>query len=202
MRSTRRDDVAQRVDVETGVDLVEDRELRLRAPRAAPSRRASARRRRTRRSRRGRGARRGTPSAVASATTASCRPARVDVAGAHRSARRASRAARPGTSTGYCIARNRPALRALPGGQADELFAVDRDRAAGDLVVGAAHERVRRASTSPSRSGPSSACTSPERTSRSTPRRISLPATLDAQVRDAQHVIAHGTTTFTSSPST
>ena len=48
--------------------------------------------------------------------------------------------------------------------------------------------------------GPISACTSPERTSRSTPRRISCPATLTCRSRIVR--VAHGSTTFTSSPST
>ena len=67
---------------------------------------------------------------------------RVDVAGAHRSGdERLERHA--GHLHRILHREEQPALRALPRGQTDQLFAVDRDRPGGHFVVGSPHQRVR-----------------------------------------------------------
>ena len=112
----------------------------------------------------------------------------VDVAGAHR--RGDERLERHAGHFHRVLHREeQPALRALPRGQADELFAVDRDRAAGHLVVGRGPSARATASTCPSRSGPSARALRPSATSRSTPCRISLPATLHAQTRRSSRML-------------
>ena len=50
---------------------------------------------------------------------------------------------RPGTSVGYCMARNSPACGPLPRRQAEQVDAVEGDRAAEHLVAGPAHDHVR-----------------------------------------------------------
>ena len=102
-------DVAQRVDVEAGVDLVEDRELRLehRELQRLGALLLAARELVVHAARRG--TRRRTPRRSASARDRGrAGPSRVAPRRVERRGRRSPRAARPGTSTGYCIARKSP----------------------------------------------------------------------------------------------
>ena len=46
----------------------------------------------------------------------------------------------PGISTGYCMARNTPLAARSSGASAEQILAVEVDRAFGDLIAGAAGE--------------------------------------------------------------
>ena len=91
----------------------------------------------------GRGARRARRARAPRRATRVVQTGRVDAARAHRRAPTSVSSGTPGTSTGYCIARNSPRCGALPRGQPEQLLAVDRDRTGGHLVVAAPHQRVR-----------------------------------------------------------
>ena len=88
------------------------------------------------------------------------------------------RGATPGTSVGYCMARNRPAAARSHGVEGEHVDAVEGDRAAEHLVAGPAHHDAPTASTCRRRSGPSRRGPRRDATRRGRcPWRISLPPT-------------------------
>ena len=96
---------------------------------------------------------------------------------APRASARASSRDTPGTSVGYCMARNSPAWARCHGGQAEQVDAVEGDAARRHLVAGPAHDHVGQGGLArPVRAhdGVDLAAATP---TRSTPRRISWPST-------------------------
>ena len=90
-------------------------------------------------------------SAAISAATSPCRGPRPRT----QRCERRRRSDTPGTSVGYCMARNRPAWARSHAGRASRSTPSRVTVPPSDLVAGPAHEHVATASTCPSRSGPS-----------------------------------------------
>ena len=190
-------DVAQRIDVETTVDLVEDRELRFEHRELQRLR----------------------PLLLAAReldVEAPLEELRVDVLARGLGVQALPKDLRVGTSTvggrSHQIAEahagkldrvlhgeEQAPCRPLVRGEPEELFAVDGDAAAGDLVVVAAHQHVRQRGLARA-VRPHQRVHLARRDLEIDPRRDLLPGHGGVEIGDPQH--AHGTLTITSSPDT